>query len=207
MTCNCIETFDDLLKDRNTRIAPDLFFGWVDDARPHIATEQIETGRGKKKAITVVASHCPFCGMKYRGKEEPEEPVWQWWYGSCTERMSGPAATREAAIEEGRREFGNRPFTILEAVKAEPSLPDADDILDLFCIQNEDLADPEGDGYGYDIGGSAEQRAALTTRLHDVLSDWMTCHEAWPSVWMFGQMRNEETINAGEDTAPKGGDA
>lgn len=73
MTCACIEEFDRKLAPHNTRIAPALLrFGdgsW--ETRPVIVGEQIERGRGKKKAVTIAPTFCPFCGIRY----EPEPAV------------------------------------------------------------------------------------------------------------------------------------
>ncbi|WP_319520145.1 hypothetical protein [uncultured Martelella sp.] len=205
MTCKCIEIFDEGLAERNTRIAPMLLFHAIDGVRPHIRTEQIETGRGKKKACSVIPTYCPFCGMKYRDSDAPTEPEWQWWYGKDTERMAGSAPTREDAIAAGRGEYGEEEFVILEAAKAHPRLPDADDILGVLTEKNEDLGDQEGDGFGHDLGGTQEQRDELTTRLQDTLSDWLTHHKAWPHVWTFSCWRNEEVIPATDDVDQEGG--
>jgi hypothetical protein len=48
--CNCIAEFDAKLAEQT--------------ARPMIVTDQIESGRGKKKACGVFATFCPFCGVK-----------------------------------------------------------------------------------------------------------------------------------------------
>lgn len=208
MTCKCIEIFDEALAERNTRIAPMLLFQSIDGVRPSIRTEQIETGRGKKKACSVMPSYCPFCGMKYRESDAAAAPDWQWWYGKSTERMEGSAPTREDAITEGRGAYGEDEFIILEAANAEPRLPDASDLLDLFCGKNEDLGDPEGgEIFGENLNGTQEQRDELTTRLQDMLSDWLTRHKAWPHVWPFSHWRNEEVIPAIEDGEQKGGAA
>ncbi len=205
MTCECIEIFDAGLAERNTRITAMLLFQSIDGVRPSIRTEQIETGRGKKKPCSVLPTYCPFCGMKYRDSDAPTEPNWQWWYGKCSERMKDHAPTREDAITAGRGEYDGEAFVILEATKAAPSLPDADDIIELFCERNEDLGDQEGAGFGYDIGGTQEQRYELTVRLQDTLSDWLTRHKAWPHVWTFAATRNEEVIPALEDADQEGG--
>lgn len=66
--CDCIATVDAKLAERNTRIMMPLIFRMGDDSdtkpRPMIVTEQIEIGRGKKKAVGMFASFCPFCGVK-----------------------------------------------------------------------------------------------------------------------------------------------
>lgn len=68
MGCNCIGTVDAMLAERNTRIMLPIMLGADQTARPMIVTDQIETGRGKKKACGMFATYCPFCGLKY----EPE---------------------------------------------------------------------------------------------------------------------------------------
>lgn len=65
MTCNCIETLDAELASYNTRILLPIMLGSDKTARVMIRTEQIETGRGKKKKVGMFASFCPFCGIKY----------------------------------------------------------------------------------------------------------------------------------------------
>jgi hypothetical protein len=78
--CNCIEIVNDKLKERNTRLTiPMIFSAEYDPPRPPsllIQTEQIETGRGKPKAVGMFASHCPFCGKKFVAeKVKAEAPL------------------------------------------------------------------------------------------------------------------------------------
>jgi hypothetical protein len=69
MNCTCIETVNEKLATRNTRLTLPLVFGRKDGdpERLMIVTEQVETGRGKAKAVGVFATCCPFCGEKYEG--------------------------------------------------------------------------------------------------------------------------------------------
>ena len=60
--CNCIEVVDQKLAESNTRIMLPIMFGADRTPRPMIVTEQVETGRGKKKAVGMFATFCPFCG-------------------------------------------------------------------------------------------------------------------------------------------------
>ena len=69
-TCKCISRIDELLKPHNTRLALTIEFGEQMPVYPTIMTEQIEKGRGKKKAVTMMPSYCPFCGTKYPEKQE-----------------------------------------------------------------------------------------------------------------------------------------
>lgn len=62
MTCECRERVDADLAKHNARV--ERFFVLGKDKMPWpIATAQIETGRGKKKAPALFASYCPFCGV------------------------------------------------------------------------------------------------------------------------------------------------
>lgn len=64
MTCKCIETMDAALAEYNTCILmPMLAVG--SNPKPFVETYQVERGRGKRKAVKVFASFCPFCGVKY----------------------------------------------------------------------------------------------------------------------------------------------
>jgi hypothetical protein len=63
MTCDCIATVNAELAERNTRIMLPIIFGDDQAQRPMIETEQIETGRGKAKAVGLFATFCPFCGV------------------------------------------------------------------------------------------------------------------------------------------------
>ena len=56
----CNAQINVLLKDRNTR----LVVGFLNPDIAVVATEKIETGRGKRHTY-VTASYCPFCGKKY----------------------------------------------------------------------------------------------------------------------------------------------
>ncbi|MCA0208153.1 MAG: hypothetical protein LCH74_03735 [Proteobacteria bacterium] len=72
MACDCISTVDAMLAERNTRIMLPIMLGGDQTPPPMIVTEQIETGRGKKKASGMFATFCPFCGVLY--KPAPAEP-------------------------------------------------------------------------------------------------------------------------------------
>jgi len=82
MTCKCVETVNQALASRNTRLSQAMIFGAHDHDALMLETEQIETGRGKAKAAAMFLSYCPFCGRKYtvdvgavievRGDDQPE---------------------------------------------------------------------------------------------------------------------------------------
>lgn len=63
MPCNCIETVDAMLAEHNTRITLPLILSEDQTPRPMIRTEQIQSGRGKKPAVSMFATFCPFCGV------------------------------------------------------------------------------------------------------------------------------------------------
>lgn len=65
MACGCIKIVDEKLAERNTRIMLPIMLGADQTARPMIVTDQIERGRGKKKAIGMFATFCPWCGKAY----------------------------------------------------------------------------------------------------------------------------------------------
>lgn len=62
--CNCIEVVNAQLAQRNTRIPLPIMLGSDQTQRVMIVTEQVETGRGKKKACGMFATFCPFCGVQ-----------------------------------------------------------------------------------------------------------------------------------------------
>lgn len=67
MACTCIQIVNEKLASRNTRLVSTINLGdWAE--YPLIRTEQVETGRGKAKALAMHPSFCPFCGAKYRAE-------------------------------------------------------------------------------------------------------------------------------------------
>jgi hypothetical protein len=70
MACNCVAEVDAMLASRNTRLTQALVFTQRgNNPNLMLETEQIETGRGKKKAVGMFLTFCPFCGVRY----DPEE--------------------------------------------------------------------------------------------------------------------------------------
>jgi hypothetical protein len=68
--CKCIDDVDAKLAERNTRVMLPIMLGADQTPRAMIVTEQVETGRGKKKAVGMFASYCPFCGTAYPSRGE-----------------------------------------------------------------------------------------------------------------------------------------
>ncbi len=64
MTCGCIETVDAKLAEHNTRLAQPIMFGADQTVRLMIRTEEVAKVRGKR-AVSMFASFCPFCGTAY----------------------------------------------------------------------------------------------------------------------------------------------
>lgn len=65
----CFDEVDTKLAERNTRLTfPIMVFAPDQIQRPLLQTEQIETGRGKAKAVGMFATHCPFCGEHLGGE-------------------------------------------------------------------------------------------------------------------------------------------
>lgn len=72
MTCTCIETVNEKLASRNTRLLEPIFIHGDTGRRLFVETQQIETGRGKAKATSVFTSYCPFCGVEQE-KQTPSK--------------------------------------------------------------------------------------------------------------------------------------
>jgi len=70
--CDCIRRVDAQLKEggHNTMLNTTLF----GTPKCLVATVQIESGRGKKKASLMLATHCPFCGTEYPPRSSATPP-------------------------------------------------------------------------------------------------------------------------------------
>lgn len=65
MSCECVETINEKLKPYNTRLTQAMMLQECAHPGLMLQTDQIESGRGKKKAVSIFLSYCPFCGNKY----------------------------------------------------------------------------------------------------------------------------------------------
>lgn len=73
MACECLTQMDERLAKHNSRIQTQFSFSGdnLSDVlcTPYIGTEKIDRAR-RKKAVGVIPTFCPFCGVKYRSKVE-----------------------------------------------------------------------------------------------------------------------------------------
>ena len=69
MACTCIETVNQKLASRNTRLVSTIVFTQPGGEYPLIRTEPAESGRGKAKACAMLPTFCPFCGVRYREED------------------------------------------------------------------------------------------------------------------------------------------
>lgn len=69
MACDCIEIVNEKLAERNTALVQPIVFG-SNPSRLMVETYQIKTGRGTQKKVSMFASCCPFCGVRY--EEAPD---------------------------------------------------------------------------------------------------------------------------------------
>jgi hypothetical protein len=70
MSCDCIDVVNAKLAERNTRLLLPITLSQLanpdEPQRLLVETEQVERGRGKKKACSMFATFCPFCGVAYQ---------------------------------------------------------------------------------------------------------------------------------------------
>lgn len=75
MACECMARFNERLADHNTRIVEMISLsGNLTEAlcTPHIEVEKIDAKK-RGRAMGVIATFCPFCGVRYR-QEAPASP-------------------------------------------------------------------------------------------------------------------------------------
>lgn len=62
----CFDAVDAMLAERNTRLTFPIMLGGDQTPLPMLVTEQVEKGRGKKRAVGMFATFCPFCGVSLK---------------------------------------------------------------------------------------------------------------------------------------------
>lgn len=169
MACNCITTVDADLAERNTRIMLPIMLGGDQTPRPMIVTDQIETGRGKKKAVGLFATFCPFCGTRYVPTEIRNPTAWFYSAHQEAEWWSKGAQDRDETIAMAREAHPGETVWIVEAKRQLPSF-------DVFCAAqiDEKLADDECWDEGGFEGGHPDGPHAddLQRRLEATLRQW-----------------------------------
>lgn len=64
MACDCIEVVNERLQAQNGVLV--TTFPFNAPRRIAVAVDKFKTGRGTRAAPRVVATFCPFCGVRYR---------------------------------------------------------------------------------------------------------------------------------------------
>lgn len=103
-----------------------------------------------------------------------EEPA-AWYAGTDEEYMNigGPYKTREEAIAEGRHDRCGDPFYICNAALYGWSAPDADDVIDSWVDNHDELWWDDGFS-GFD--GHKDLEAVARNDLQTVLNEWFERH-------------------------------
>lgn len=121
----------------------------------------------------------------------------QWWYSQDEERWNGPCETREDAVAEGRGEYDDEAFMVMEAEQGDFDLsPGAYRILDWLDDHNSDLIDPDGDGCFGSL--SKEISDDLSEMVEATIKAWVAKHKLSARAFMFTKQRGAETIPAPE---------
>jgi hypothetical protein len=129
--------------------------------------------------------------------------AWGWWAGAdCGERFSlGPFATREEAVDEGRRYWGGDTFDIIEAIQGEPNLRvSGNDLLEWLDERNEDHWDKDGDCTVFTSDISKEARRELGNVVSAAIAAWVERHNVSVKSFMFADTRNEDVIQEDRPT-------
>lgn len=118
-----------------------------------------------------------------------------WYAGQNEEYMDigGPFASRDEAIAAGRHEQGDDPFYICEAALYGWRAPEADDVMDRWVGEHDELWWDDGFG-GFDGARDAEVRAH--DDLQTVLNEWFERHrEMLPTATAFAYHGEGEWID------------
>lgn len=216
MSCTCIDDVNAKLASRNTRLTQAMMLGKADHPGLMLETEQIETGRGKQKPVSVFLSYCPFCGGKYAAVDVVEQPAvksqespWQWWAGSNEEWCTvGPEDSRDAIIQAATNdslgEFENDKggwslgFHIVEARQDPLRLADWIDSDTILERAEDNVADSDRVSTEFEDGPwfecTPEQEKDLEERIKRACDEWQTAHALLFSCSTFSHTRNQEHV-------------
>ena len=107
-----------------------------------------------------------------------------WWYSQDEERWNGPCDCREDASSEGRGEYDEEPFMVLEAETGDYDMRlHEHHILEALYSLNEDRMDPDGDYMLADV--TKEKKADLVARVNAAISDWVVANFIGIRAWGF----------------------
>lgn len=139
--------------------------------------------------------------MSTKGKHMGDQRDWQWYQARYEDgSYSGPFATREEAVAEGRDEWGDDDdagFWVAEATNPPVMLSDwigADDLIDRAdeSIFGDDRASCEWDHSIFEA--SKEQKEDLKARIIAACDEWQKAHGLTFCCSTFEAMRNVEFI-------------
>jgi len=119
----------------------------------------------------------------------------QWWYSQDEERWNGPCETREEAISEGRGEYDDEGFMVMEAEQGDYDLSiSAERIFDFLADRNEELTDPDDGAVFSDA--KPEQKRDLEKAMAATIKAWADAHKLSYRAFMFTKQRAAESIPA-----------
>ena len=121
------------------------------------------------------------------------ESGYSWWAGSNEEVYQvGPHETREQALLEALSNDWDCIY-LTQANKGKATFPHvADMILERYEESNEELGNPDGDGFT--LESTPAQETDLQERLEIAFNLWMEQHGLEPRVWSFGDMKVTESF-------------
>ena len=105
-----------------------------------------------------------------------------WWYSQDEERWNGPCSDREEAISEGRDNYDNEAFMVMEAETGDYDMRlDVDTITECLADRNEDRSDPDGDPPLCQC--TKVQNADLAAMVNTAIMRWVHKHRIDIRAW------------------------
>ena len=118
----------------------------------------------------------------------------QWWYSQDEERWNGPCDSREAAIADGRSDYDDESFMVVDAEQGHYDLSlSAVKVLEMIEEDNEENSDPDGNNT-FTSKLTPKQIDVLFTMLNDAIAEWVLRESIDTRAWAFKNMGNPETI-------------